>query len=374
MKLGGGGKMGTSTELLLTANGDITPTNHNGGNGSIITMTLKNNHLIVETEERDVSEVHSAISFAHFPRPFLISFFCHFKDLSRDTRETKMHYSPSDKDGVFIVEAARGADQNGSHKPSPLQQKQAQAPLVIPEEIKIDTLQSRFSPSTPEEVHKHAKAEQVEVHTPPIDLKENDIKSKDAAICNGTKTGLSQSDLSLTSSNSSNQNYSYGDKDTYQCDDKGYRGSSPKRVINLSSHDLKPVMENSPPVSTEVKAASSPATLPLINGDRKSTTANESEIVSKKMIIESPAKVHKQLNGHVKNGLDDIVAMNDENAPPPPMTNGCHVDVNNTMDSLSFPAPPEDVNDLQTILELTSLDSLPPPPPELTTVEVIGQS
>lgn len=54
MKLGGDGNMGTSTELLLTANGDITPTNHNG-NGSIITMTLKNNHLIVETEERNVS-------------------------------------------------------------------------------------------------------------------------------------------------------------------------------------------------------------------------------------------------------------------------------------------------------------------------------
>jgi hypothetical protein len=48
--------MQASTELLLTANGDITPTNHtNGTNGSIITMTLKNNHLIVETEERNVS-------------------------------------------------------------------------------------------------------------------------------------------------------------------------------------------------------------------------------------------------------------------------------------------------------------------------------
>lgn len=49
--------MQASTELLLAANGDITPTNHNGTNGSIITMTLKNNHLIVETEERNVSKV-----------------------------------------------------------------------------------------------------------------------------------------------------------------------------------------------------------------------------------------------------------------------------------------------------------------------------
>lgn len=34
-----------------------TTTNHAGTNGSIITMTLKNNHLIVETEERNVSEI-----------------------------------------------------------------------------------------------------------------------------------------------------------------------------------------------------------------------------------------------------------------------------------------------------------------------------
>lgn len=52
----GNGDMEASTELLLTANDD-TPTNnnHSGTNGSIITMTLKNNHLIVETEERNVS-------------------------------------------------------------------------------------------------------------------------------------------------------------------------------------------------------------------------------------------------------------------------------------------------------------------------------
>lgn len=56
MTLDRGGDMRASTELLLAANGDITPTNHNGTNGSIITMTLKNNHLIVETEERNVSK------------------------------------------------------------------------------------------------------------------------------------------------------------------------------------------------------------------------------------------------------------------------------------------------------------------------------
>lgn len=51
----GNGDMEASTELLLTANDDTPTNNHSGTNGSIITMTLKNNHLIVETEERNVS-------------------------------------------------------------------------------------------------------------------------------------------------------------------------------------------------------------------------------------------------------------------------------------------------------------------------------
>lgn len=50
------GNVQASTELLLpNANGDVAP-NHNSSdsNGSIIKMTMKNNHLIVETEERNV--------------------------------------------------------------------------------------------------------------------------------------------------------------------------------------------------------------------------------------------------------------------------------------------------------------------------------
>lgn len=35
-------------------NNGIKGSNHSTTNGSIITMTLKNNHLIVETEERNV--------------------------------------------------------------------------------------------------------------------------------------------------------------------------------------------------------------------------------------------------------------------------------------------------------------------------------
>ncbi|CRK91028.1 CLUMA_CG004716, isoform A, partial [Clunio marinus] len=321
MTLDRGGDMQASTELLLAANGDITPTNHSGTNGSIITMTLKNNHLIVETEERN--------------------------DISRDTRETKMHYSPSDKDGVFIVESARGADQNGSHKPSPLLQKPTEVPLVIPDEIKIDTLQSHFTPSSPEEEHKQPKPEQVEVHTPPAELKEDLIRKEPepVVICNGTKTGLSQSDLSLTSSNSSNQNYTYGDKESYQYEEKGYKGSSPKRIINVHCHDLKPLIENSPPTQ---------------NDDHNNKAIITSAILKNDSPIDD--------DDHNTPNSDNV--MNDENCndaiiPPPYTKLDCNGELN--MDSLSFlPAPPEELSNEQNILELTSMDSLPPPPPEMT--------
>lgn len=292
-----------------------------------------------------------------------------------------MHYSPSEKDGVFIVEAARGADQNGSHKPSPMQKKPAEAPLVIPEEIKIDTLQSHFTPSSPEEDHKQPKPEQVEVHTPPAEMKE-DLPRKDAeaVTCNGTKTGLSQSDLSLTSSNSSNQNYSYGDKEAYQFEEKGYKSSSPKRVINIHCHDLKPLIENSPPaplgdlnkpvITSAIFKNDSHEDGEPLKSDAQATEGNEIIPPPPKDNDLDKVKIHK-INGIIptmKNGFDEIISASDENCNepiiPPPFTKiECNGELN--MDSLSFlPAPPEDLSNDQCILELTSMDSLPPPPPE----------
>lgn len=284
-----------------------------------------------------------------------------------------MHYSPSEKDGVFIVESARGADQNGSHKPSPLQHKPTEAPLVIPEEIKIDTLQSHFNQSSPEEEHKQRKPEQVEVHTPPADLKPEIVN------CNGTKTGLSQSDLSLTSSNSSNQNYTYGDKDVYQYEEKGYKASSPKRIISVHCHDLKPLIENSPPAPTEDlnKPIITSAIFKNDSHEEREYLKSDALASEGNGLAASPlkngdcekAKVHK-VNGIIstmKNGLDEIISVNDENCngaiTSPPFTKlDCNGEIN--MDSLSFyPAPPEELT-CESILELTSLDSLPPPPPE----------
>lgn len=47
-----------TTDVTPVSNGPqsmSTRSNHSNTNGSIITMTLKNNHLIVEKEERSVS-------------------------------------------------------------------------------------------------------------------------------------------------------------------------------------------------------------------------------------------------------------------------------------------------------------------------------
>lgn len=49
-------------DALTEANGTKTvPYSATGANGSIITMTLKNNHLIVETEERSVSATNISV-------------------------------------------------------------------------------------------------------------------------------------------------------------------------------------------------------------------------------------------------------------------------------------------------------------------------
>lgn len=302
-----------------------------------------------------------------------------------------MHYSPSDKDGVFIVESARGADQNGSHKPSPLLQKPTEAPLEIPEEIKLDTLHSHYTPSSPEEERKqNSKPEQVEVHTPPVEIKDSTepvvaatTKETDPVICNGNKTGLTSSDLSLTSSNSSNQNYTYGERDSYNYEDKGYRGSSPKRVINIHCHDLKTVIENSPPAAPQI--APSDANKPVITSAiyKNDSQDDAEQLKSDMMAVEENnnvnasnglngvkgtpevAKVHGKMNGIIpsvvkSNGLDEIIAVPDENCNNTILkTLECNGDL--TMDSLSYlPAPPPEelVNE-----ELTSMDTFPPPPP-----------
>lgn len=73
-------------------------------------MTMQNNHLIVETEERNVSFEIRASNQVQCANTLLL------QDISRDARETKLSYTSPDKDGIFIVASTRGADQLESLK------------------------------------------------------------------------------------------------------------------------------------------------------------------------------------------------------------------------------------------------------------------
>lgn len=294
-----------------------------------------------------------------------------------------MHYSPSEKDGVFIVEAARGADQNGGYKSS----KVPQVPLkdvetsvnVAPEEIKIDSLQNNYAPSSPEEEQKLSNSQKVQVHTPPASL--NLIEE---AHQNGTHTGLSQSDLSLTSSNSSNHGYTYGNHEPYQFDEKGYKGSSPKRIINIHCHnDLQPLIENSPPVSDPnkpiiksaifkdetpdmVKDAYAEGGQPL-KSDVQAFECNEKRIKDANCVKDHP-KIGNGVIPTLKDNIDIIESIPDhiENILQAPLAKiECNGEAN--LDSLSFlPPPPLDDSNDQTIINISeNMDSLPPPPTEL---------
>uniref|UniRef100_A0A1B0EUK3 Uncharacterized protein n=2 Tax=Lutzomyia longipalpis TaxID=7200 RepID=A0A1B0EUK3_LUTLO len=191
----------TADQIRNTCNGAApssalaAKSNHTGANGSVITMTLKNNHLIVETEERN--------------------------DISRDARETKMHYSPSEKDGVFVVEVARGADSTGlaeefSKNSEDILQKsniEFTGPGVDQEPlIKIKTDMSDH--------------QEVQIHDPPPPEKtpSDSDDGKNEKLLNHSKTGLTQSVLSMSSSNGSNKDYCYGSQEAYTVDSKGYKG------------------------------------------------------------------------------------------------------------------------------------------------------
>lgn len=113
-----------------------------------------------------------------------------------------MHYSPSEKDGVFVVEVARGAD-TSYHSPRSsiiVQQQQAQ------QFNGVDLLNTS---STPMNNSNGCSQEQqrVQVHHHPAP------QAQQAEVANGTtkcSTGLSQSDLSDSSGCSSNKDYNYG--------------------------------------------------------------------------------------------------------------------------------------------------------------------
>lgn len=129
----------------VAVNSSQTRSNHSSTNGSIITMTLKNNHLIVETEERN--------------------------DIEENCRETTMRYSPSARDGIFVVEVQQGVKRSPSNPQNYSKQK---SPSYSSDQCAL--------------VHNSADSEKEDRN--PRDL---------------TSTGLSQSNSSLFTYNYTNQ-------------------------------------------------------------------------------------------------------------------------------------------------------------------------
>uniref|UniRef100_A0A1A9Z248 Uncharacterized protein n=1 Tax=Glossina pallidipes TaxID=7398 RepID=A0A1A9Z248_GLOPL len=194
-----------------------------GPNGSITKMTLENNLLIVETEERN--------------------------DISRVARETKMDYN---KHGVFVVEVARGIDS----KCIP------ESPIAESSERMLAAFDNKQNGDIGYKVMKDKithNNERVQIHSPPPDNEElsrnlHQIEEVDEPVhspqqesvendLTQANTGLSQSDLSITSSNDSNKAYNYGNQALYVIENDDYTLVSP--VKNVANHNLKDDDHNS---------------------------------------------------------------------------------------------------------------------------------
>lgn len=195
--------------------------------------------------------------------------------MARNARETKMHYSPSEKGGVFVVEAARGADStaacNGTvNKDSSIAQ-QSSSPIVSSSPKNVDIL-TRDDATL-------LNNEEIQVHQPPQGIGDDDILNVDddgvismasrhlngddsmRPICGSTNTGLSQSDLSISDSCGSNQGYSYGSQQPYTIETQGYQSSSPHLINDvqpvLSPTNSKPIIKSAIYKQESVEPASS---------------------------------------------------------------------------------------------------------------------
>lgn len=371
---------------------------------------------------------------------FSVRFVSFRQDIARDVRETKVHYSPSEKDGVFVVEVARGADSTvGITKPH--------IPLAVPEDLHPTECQTQLNAhdeqllaelaqnvciddyavagSSGSNGHGSKGNEEVLVHQPPngmyvdddvlmVDedgavsmsspkLNGNGMSSK--ALLGSTNTGLSQSDLSLSSSTGSNQGYCYGKQEEYTVDVKGYPSVSP-RLNSIDGERTHSHEVNAEPVNREI------VEVELTNGNdavnsKPIITAAIFKSASNPIDIEDSAEMEAEMN-EIKEicvgdfapetipapiGFDTITSQKvipvetiPTNGTSTPKMNGkFHAidenDVNenamllndesNEFDSLmNLPAPPPTCDEYKLMndfgpIDNGNMDSLPPPPPEV---------
>lgn len=353
-----------------------------------------------------------------------------------------MHYSPSEKDGVFVVEVARGADSTvGITKPH--------IPLAVAEDLHPAECQSQLNAhiadalltgiahsighddytvagSSGSNGHGSKSNEKVLVqcHQPPngicadddvlmVDedgavsmsspkINGNGMSSK--ALLGSTNTGLSQSDLSLSSSTGSNQGYCYGNQEVYTVESKGYASTSPRYnaidTERLHSNDTNAESANSDVGEAELTNGKAIAnTKPIITAAIYKSDSN----IEIEQCVEMEAEVNETKEICVEEFAPETISAPIEfktienqkvlqvetipkNGISTPKTNGKfhpieESDVNenemslndetNEFDSLmNLPAPPPTCDEYKHLnefgpLDNGNMDSLPPPPPEV---------
>ncbi|XP_057661744.1 uncharacterized protein LOC130897133 [Diorhabda carinulata] len=201
--------LSVNTEDLEIANGleintQLRSNTHSNTNGSIITMTLKNNHLIVETEERN--------------------------DLEEDSRETTMKYSPSTRDGVFVVEVQQGM------RRSPSSGGPAHGIISVGD-------QCALVHNPPDKYSDDETIEEFDESEYCIEMISPDTPD---SVSFKAKTGLSQSITSLT-----HPSYCYTNQQCYDIDNYGssqYKGYS---VCNEQAMP-KPIEDNKPKIMAAI--------------------------------------------------------------------------------------------------------------------------
>lgn len=284
---------------------------------------------------------------------------------------------------------------------------QAQAAIgIIPEqESKIIDYES----STDGQASCSKSNEQVLVHPPPNGMCTDDdvlMIDEDGAVSmsspknvvrepiSNVNTGLSQSDLSVSSSGGSNRAYSYGTQEPYSIDTQNYQSQhihaaevidrmespDPVTIINELEH-VNQILDAIAPVSNANDNNQIEA-LPMENTNEilvPSTAFNAGDAIITSTLNHtiqidvndiytakvqqngiktfdlSKADVNGKVNGEHTNGLNG---------------NSHLIEESNDFDSLmNLPAPPppscdEKLHDVNA-LENNNLDALPPPPPEL---------
>jgi hypothetical protein len=305
-----------------------------------------------------------------------------------------MHYSPEEKDGVFVVEVSRGADTKDNYLSSEMMDKTPQFAHLQNDKLPL-ILNACQNSVKPADKTGAPSTNHIEVHHPPKGEEEKPVANGFVA-----KTGLTQSDLSINSSNSSN-NYGYGTQEAYTVEQKAhYQASSPvnrmadNKVVNGDMDNEKPAVmpatfnnregrlsidaEGGLPLSSDVQAVARIM-------ERQAATAAAAEALEQ----EAKQDENKNILGNISEESpsttqETVVAVDEVDSSKPEVLeiiegdtvhNGVTSDGQETLDSLSYLPPPPPNDDYKHLTDLSNqLDSLPPPPAELTSIPEVPQA